>query len=57
MQRYVKTRQAAAYLGVSQYRIRELVAGGHLRPIRIPGDPHFHFDLAALDKFMLQHTE
>jgi excisionase family DNA binding protein len=50
--RLLGLKDAAAYLGVSDWTVRALVKLGHLHPVRLPGVCRTLFDVQALDRLV-----
>lgn len=53
-QRYLKTPQAAKYLGITEYMLRRYAKQGKVQYSR-PGGKEMMFDIQDLDKFMVEH--
>jgi len=53
-QRYLKTSQAAKYLGITEYMLRRYAKQGKVQYSR-PGGKEMMFDIQDLDKFMVEH--
>jgi excisionase family DNA binding protein len=54
--RLLRTSEAARYLGVSKWKVRELVQSGELPYIQINGGPWL-FDVRDLDAFIERHKQ
>ena len=53
-QRYLKTPDAAKYLGITEYMLRRYAKQEKVKYSR-PGGKEMFFDIAELDKFMLEY--
>jgi hypothetical protein len=50
--RLLDLKDAANYLGVSDWTVRKLMAQGHVHPVRLPGVCRLLFDVRGLDQLV-----
>jgi len=56
-QKLLKTRNAAIYLNVSQWRIRQMAHKGQIPYVQFEVDGTLYFDISDLDALIQRHKE
>jgi hypothetical protein len=55
--RLLRTREAAEYLGLSAWSVRQLVQNGRLPVVRGCDECNLQFDVCDLDAYVAQHRQ
>jgi len=55
--RLLRTREAAEYLGLSEWSIRQRVQNGELPVVRGCEECNWQFDVCDLDAYIVQHRQ